>query len=201
MKNELKVFTKGKTTSWCWTVCKFECLSDSNVELNYSCCPLEAFWSKKLKFFIADSQDVLFPRNMIYAYHLLWLALPFLAAVSPPLIFRESNRFFILELAGSSFFFLRLFTPAPEVTEGRRSAANPHAGTESAVWLELRLRTSPCWRSHALSRQSTTKRSSCVALTFLLMFRVISNGFWMYKGDVSGLISSFPCRKGTKKYI
>lgn len=142
----------------------------------------------------------LFPkaRNVFDAYHLLWLALPFLTVVSPPLIFRESNRFFIRELAGSSFLFLRLFTPAPEVTEGRRRAANPHAATESAVCLELRFRTSPCWRSHALSRQSPTKRSSCVALTFLLMFRVISNGFWMYKADVSGLISSFPCRKGIK---
>ncbi len=125
-------------------------------------------------------------------HHLLAFALPFFATVSPPLIFRESKRFFILELAGSSFLFLRLFTPAPEVTEGRRSAVNPHGESE------LCLRISFCWRSQALSRQSATKRSSCVALTFLLTLRVVSNGFWIYKAVVSGLVCSFPWWKRYK---
>lgn len=130
--------------------------------------------------------------EVYWPYHLLAFALPFFATVSPPLIFRESKRFFILELAGSSFLFLRLFTPAPEVTEGRRSAVNPHGESE------LCLRISFCWRSQALSRQSATKRSSCVALTFLLTLRVVSNGFWIYKAVVSGLVCSFPWWKRYK---
>lgn len=172
-------------------------LTDSDcINIFHICSNLWARWSFP---FALQKTCLLFLLVRDYwPHHLLGFVLPFFATVSPPLIFRESNRFFILELAGSSFLFLRLFTPVPEVTEGRRSAANPHGKTDSADLLELRLRTSLFWRSQALSWQSFTKRSSCVALTFLLTFRVVSNGFWMYRAVVSGLVCSFPWWKGYK---
>lgn len=53
-----------------------------------------------------------------------------------------------------------------------------------------------CCSVHELSWHKATKWSSCDALTFLLMFRDVSNGFWMCSGATSGLFCSLPWRVG-----
>lgn len=108
--------------------------------------------------------------------------------------FRDSSRLLILSLAGSRLRFLRLLIPATPV--GNRREESPHgegapSGPVALGWL-LFLLFSSC-QEH--SWHKATKRSSWVALTFLLTLRELSNGFWMCSGDTSGLFCSRPWRR------
>lgn len=110
--------------------------------------------------------------------------------------FKDSSKLLILSLAGSRRF-LRLFTAT--TCEGSRRLASPH-GVGLSPWSPaLGIMVSLCCSSHDVSWHKAMKRSNCELLTFLLMFREDSNGFWMCNGVTSGLWCSLPCRRGTQR--
>lgn len=101
------------------------------------------------------------------------------------LLFMDSNKFLILSLAG---FFRFLTKDMLFATEGSSRVASPQG------WLlDWRSLTSWC-KIQALSLASSTNFCSWLWLTFLLMLREVSNGFWMCSGEDSGLFCSLPCR-------
>lgn len=110
-----------------------------------------------------------------------------------PLTFRESSKPLIRSLAGPLF---RLVPLMALFADARRRAANP----QGLLLLEAGFFSS-CCNSQALSLAKWTNLSSCVTLTFLLILRLGSKGFCMWRAAASGLFCSFPCafQKGRKK--
>lgn len=104
------------------------------------------------------------------------------------LLFMDSNKFLILSLAGFFLFFLSWDTFF--AMEGSNKAASPHGwlldgeGWSLSSWCKIQ----------ALSLARSTNFCSWLWLTFLLMLREVSKGFWMCNGEGSGLFCSLPYR-------
>lgn len=111
-----------------------------------------------------------------------------LVAFSGPLLFMDSSRLLILSLAG--FFLTLLARDALFTTDGNSRAASPQG------WLldEEGRSLSSWFKIQALSLARSTNFCSWLWLTFLLMLREVSKGFWMCNGEDSGLFCSLPYR-------
>lgn len=100
------------------------------------------------------------------------------------LFFTDSSRLLILSLG--SFFCTFLFC----AMDGSSRAASPQGcllGGQGAA-------ASSCCKTQALSLANSTNLCSWLWFTFLLMLRDVSKGFWMCRGEESGLFCSRPYR-------
>lgn len=144
--------------------------------------------SRRPKAHVLGGNQFLKRRSSHYAWVLTVLFPLVFVSFSGLLLFMDSSKFLILSLAGFFLFFLAretLFT-----TEGSSSVASPQGrlldgeGRSLSSWLKIQ----------ALSLARSTNFCSWLWFTFLLMLREVSKGFWICRGEDSGLFCSLPCR-------
>lgn len=108
--------------------------------------------------------------------------------MSALLLFMAANKPLTFSVIGFFFFLERDGEAAPW---GSRRAASPQGCLLEGEGWPL----SSCSKIQALSLANSTNFCSWLWLTFLLMLRDVSKGFWMYRGEESGLFCSLPYRQ------